>query len=53
VAGDEVPLVAGPDAGGGRPSTVVALELEGVKILREGAIPAAAIATVLAGDPAP
>lgn len=52
LAGHAVRLVAGPDAGGGPPSTVVAVGHDGVKILREGAIPASAIATVLTGDPA-
>ena len=48
-AGAEIPLVAGEDAGGGPPSSVV--DATGVEpvVLREGAVSRAAIAAALAG----
>jgi L-threonylcarbamoyladenylate synthase len=48
-AGAEIPLVAGADAGGGPPSSVVDATGEKPVVLREGAVSAAAIAAALAG----
>ena len=46
-AGAEVPLVAGADAGGGVPSSVVDATGEQLAVLREGALSPAAIAAAL------
>lgn len=48
-AGAEIPLVAGEDAGGGPPSSVVDATGAEPVVLREGAVPLAAIAAALAG----
>jgi L-threonylcarbamoyladenylate synthase len=48
-AGAGIPLVAGEDAGGGPPSSVVDATGAEPVVLREGAVPLAAIAAALAG----
>jgi L-threonylcarbamoyladenylate synthase len=48
-AGAEIPLVAGEDAGGGPPSSVVDATGAEPVVLRAGAVPESAIAAALAG----
>ena len=48
-AGGEIPLLAGDDAGGGPPSSVVDATGAEPVVLREGAVSSAAIAAALAG----
>ncbi len=51
-AGDDVQLVAGPDAFAAPPSTVVDATGPAIRILREGAVPRATLERILAGEPA-